>query len=71
MNYGIIPLILRRYSCKITDWESRGGKWLHSDSNDVVVFQTDDNRLEIFLVGADKCSITDGRQNQVVDGFSK
>jgi hypothetical protein len=34
MNYGIIPLILRRYSCKITDWESLGGKWPHSDGND-------------------------------------
>jgi hypothetical protein len=42
-----------------------------SDGNDVVVFQTDDNRLEIFFVGADKCAITDGRQIQVVVGFSK
>jgi hypothetical protein len=49
-----MPLILRRYSCKITDWESLRGKWPHSDGKDVVVIQTDDNRLEIFLIGADK-----------------
>ena len=52
MNYGIIPsLVLRRYSCKITDWESLGGKW--PDNSDPVVVVNTDGRIEVFMVGND------------------
>lgn len=53
MNYGIIPpLVLRRYSCKITDWESLGGKWPDGiDGNDLKVARNKDGRLEVFMVG--------------------
>jgi hypothetical protein len=56
MSYGIIPpLVLRRYSCKITDWESLGGKWPDGiDGNDLKVVRNKDGRLEVFMVGNDK-----------------
>jgi hypothetical protein len=52
MNYRIIPFILRMYSCKITDWESLGGKW--PDNSDPVVVVNTDGRIEVFMVGNDK-----------------
>jgi hypothetical protein len=52
MNYGIISLILRRHSCKITDWESLGGKW--PDNSGLIVVVNTDGRIEVFMVGNDK-----------------
>ena len=51
----IIPLILRKYSCKITDGESLGGKWPDDiDGNNLKVIRNKGGRIEVFMVGNDK-----------------